>query len=126
MATVLVKNELGGMVKHFRLPADVKTAQTFCDKALEGRYWIYKKTGESGDLSGVNEAILVRVLIRDRETGKHWYLNFYAKPTVDKQDVINALSGWTGADDIIILDFRRIKFASGGAGAGSSSGSSSP
>jgi len=114
MATVLVKNQLGGAVKHFRLPADVKTAQSFCSKALEGQYWIYTKTGESGKLTGDTEAILVRVLVRDRDTGKHWYLNFYAKPTVDKQDVVNALSGWAGADDIIILDFRRIKFVASG------------
>ena len=110
MATSMVRNQLGGIVKHFRLPADVKTAQAFCDKALQGTYQIFQKTGQSGDPNGVTEAILVKVLVRDRDTGKHYYLNFYAKPTVDKNDVVNALSDWTGADDIIILDFRRMKF----------------
>jgi hypothetical protein len=110
MATVLVRNQLGGLVKHFRLPADVKSAQAFCNEALQGTYQIFQKTGELGSPDGVAEAILVKVYIKDRDTGKHWFLNFYAKPTADKKDVVSALQGWTGADEIVILDWRPMKF----------------
>jgi len=109
MATVMVENILGGLVKRFRLPADAKTAANFCKVALEGLYKIYEKTGEQGDID-VTEAILYRVLLRDRETGKHFYLDFYAKPTVSEDDLKKALSSWTGIDEIIILDRRHMKF----------------
>jgi len=114
MATVLVRNQLGPLVKHFRLPADVKTAQTFCDSALEGTYQIFQKTGELGSPDGVTEAILVKVYVKDRNTGRVWFLNFYAKPTVDKKDIVSALQGWTDADEIVILDWRPLKFSHSG------------
>lgn len=113
MATVMVENQLGSIVKRFRLPADDKTASSFCSQALEGIYRIYAKSGEQGDLN-VTEAILVRVLLRDRDTGKHFYLQFYAKPTVGKADIQKALSDWTGIDEIFILDFRHMKFTAEG------------
>jgi len=113
MATTLVENQLGSLVKRFRLPADVKTALAFCKTALDGVYRVYAKTGEQGDINET-EVILVKVLLRDRETGKHFYLQFYAKPTVKKDEVRAILSGWTGVDEIFILDFRRMKFTPSG------------
>ncbi len=118
MATTLVRNQIGAIVKHFRLPADVEAAQQFCDLALEGKYWLYKKVSEQGSPE-VSEAILVKVLLRNNETGEHFYLTFYVKPTIDKEEVKEALSGWTGIDDIIVLDYRKISFPTG---EGSSSG----
>lgn len=110
MATTLVENQLGSLVKRFRLPADVKTALAFCKTALDGVYRVYAKTSEQGDINE-SEVILVKVLLRDKETGRHFYLQFYAKPTVTSSDEIKAiLSGWTGVDEIFVLDFRRMRF----------------
>jgi len=123
--TVMVRNQVGTLTKTFRLPADVEDAQAFCESALEGVYRIYKKEGEQGD-PRVDQAILVRVMVRNNQTGQHWFLTFYAKPNKDKQDIISALSQWPNADDIIILDFRRVQFAtSTNSGSGSGSGNSS-
>ena len=119
--TVMVRNQVGSKLMSFRLPADVEDAQAFCEQALEGVYRIYKKEGEQGNPQ-VDQAILVKVMVRNNNTGQHWFLTFYAKPNKDKQDIINALSQWPNVDDIIILDFRRVQFATSTNSSGGSTG----
>jgi hypothetical protein len=111
MATVLVENQLGSLTKRFRLPADLNSAKSFCNTALEGIYRIYAKSSQQGDMNDVSKAILSRILVLDRDTGKHYYIDCYLKDTVKSDDEIKkALAGWTGADDIIVLDFRPLIF----------------
>jgi hypothetical protein len=126
MATSYIFNQLGPSVRAFRVPADSSDAQAFAQNHLAGKWSVWERVGLYGN-PVATQAYRMRVMIRDNESGKHAFLNFYMKTTKDRQELISLLKGQTingvEADDVIIVEQRKVVFATDDSSSDSSSGS---
>ena len=128
MGKVFIVNRVGNFQAGFRLPASVTAASDFCKTALDGKWAIYKFTSSQGDPNYIGNYQVAKVTVRDEDTGQHYRLEMWVKPNVTENDIKQALSAWTGAENIIVQltpvvvsNTSETQNSSGGSGGGSSS-----
>ena len=102
MAKVYVINRVGNFQASFRLPAGVNEASEFCQNVLTGKWEIYKFESQQGDPNYTGNYQIARITVRDQDTDEHYRIELWVKPGVTENDIKEAFSTWTGAENVIV------------------------
>ena len=102
MAKVYVINRVGNFQASFRLPAGVDEASQFCQGVLEGKYEIYKFESQQGEPNYEGNYQIAKITVRDQDTDEHYRIELWVKPNTTEDDIKQAFSSWTGAENVIV------------------------